>query len=667
MDTLFSFDELTKYQSIGHRLHIIIKGDKIEIYKNQEFIEIKAISTDFDKRLAVVELTNNYGAMKKRLAEVFSISRQTIDNWLGCYDKYGAQGLINNTKESWKKNQKRFKGNKARELEKDRLAGAQELESQEITIDFNATPQVQEENVKTDLYTGTYSFEDNRYAGSMVVMGMIEYLYRLSSLSANIYGEQANVLYLFLAMHITRTSSIEQLKVANKEEFGRIIGQKKLESMPNLWSDVHQGIDQDKSQELHSKVFSYQAVKGLVGLNELFLDGHFIPYYGKEKTHKGFFTQRDLMVKGQTQMFVHDCTGRVVYFETQEGKGDIVQMLKKTSEYISGLNQGQKPLIAIDREVWGVENFIYLSNERVVTWEKFCEQDELQQVDIKLFDEEISKNGNCWQLYQDKKEYIDLKKNKIELRRVIMHNKKTGKRLCLVSTDKSEDKTIIAEAMLGRWGSNENTFKYMGERTNMHYNPVIEIAKESQHQEIDNPQYKKVHKQLTILKNKLGKKERELGRKPATQNKDGSLRQNQLREQLQQTCLDLRQEIQKVNQELDKIPKRIDVGEIGDEKFKEIDKEGVNLWSVCESMFWNSRKELIERFSQFLPNQRDTIPVLEALINAPGRMQSTANMLLVKLETNNTPRYKSAQIQLLRYINNLGCHINGKLLQFDAM
>lgn len=666
MNILFNTEDNSHKQLVGNKLHVWIKEHKIEIFKNQEFTEVKPISTDFEKRLAVVELINNYGAMKKRLAEVFSISRQTIDNWLDSYKKYGAQGLINNTKESWKKNPKRFTGNKAREHEDERLSEAQRIESEEITIDFNCTDPTQD-IIKTDLYTDTYKFEDNRYAGSMLVIGMIEYLYRFSSMTANIYEGQSHILYLFLAMHINQIASIEQLKVINKREFGRVTGLKKLASMPNLWADVHQLIDKGISGALHEKVFSHQAVKGLVGLQELFLDGHFIPYYGKEKTHKGFFTQRDLMIKGQTQMFVHDNSGRVVYFETQEGKGDIVKMLKKTSEHISQLNDGQIPLISIDREVWGVENFIYLSNERVVTWEKFCEQGELQKIDISLFSKEIEKNGRFWQLYEDTKQYSDAKKNKVTLRRIIMHNKKTQKRLCVVTTDKLEDKEVIAETMLSRWGSNENSFKYMGVRTNMHYNPVIEIAKESQYQEIVNPQYKQVHNQLTSLKNKLAKTEKELGRKPVTENKDGSLRQNQHREQLQETCLAINQKIQTVKAELNEIPKRIDVGEINDEKFKEIDNEGINLWTVCEAVFWNSRKELIEKFSQFLPNNRDTIPVLETLIKAPGRIQSTANMILVKLETVETPRFKSAQRQLLRYMNNLGCRINGKLLQFDVM
>jgi len=78
-------------------------------------------------------------------------------------------------------------------------------------------------------------------------------------------------------------------------------------------------------------------------------------------------------------------------------------------------------------------------------------------------------------------------------------------------------------------------------------------------------------------------------------------------------------------------------------------------------------KRINKKFAQYFPNKRDTIPVLESLIKDPGRIQSTANIILVKLEINQAPRFKSAQIQLLHFMNNLSCRINGKLLQFDKM
>ncbi len=671
MDTLFDIINTSGRVLIGKGLEVILHEENIEIFRNNQFTEKKSINTEFDKRLAVVQLVNNYDAIKSRIADLFSISRQSVDNWLYSFKKVGPLGLINNSKDSWKKNPHRFTGNKNKQLAQDRLVEKELKEEQKIkqepTINFEETPPPTVP-VKTKLYTDNYSFEDNRYAGGMLVMGMLEHLYGFHDIVTQHYGEHLSFLYLFIGMHIFEIDSVEQLKVINKPEFGRVLGGKKLHSLPYIWTEIHKGVDMCQSAEIQSKIFNYQAFNGLVALDYLSLDGHFIPYYGKEKTHMGYFTQRDLMMKGQTQMFLHDASGRIVYFDTQEGKGDIVTTLKAMSEFICKVNTGEKPLIAVDREIWGVENFIYLSKERIVTWEKFSKADELQKIDIELFKEEITKSNRTWKLYEDKKEYKDSeKKNKITLRRIIFHNTATGKRLSAVTTDNKEKLTVIAEAMLSRWGANENSFKYMGERTNMHYNPVIDIVKESENQNINNPEYKKTHKELIKTKKKLTKAEIELGRIPTTVNNDNKLRKNNHRDNLQSKILRLKQEIGTISEQLKNIPERIDIEKIGGEKFKVINNEGVDIWGLCQTVFWNSRKELIERFAQYLPNHRDTIPVLEALINAPGRIKSTPLAILIKLETLDTPRFKSAQIQLLRYMNSLNIKINGKLLQFDTM
>ncbi len=62
--------------------------------------------------------------------------------------------------------------------------------------------------------------------------------------------------------------------------------------------------------------------------------------------------------------------------------------------------------------------------------------------------------------------------------------------------------------MLNRWGKSENSFKHMGNRTKMHYNPVIEISRDSQNQDILNPQFIKLDKELSKLKRQLSKTER---------------------------------------------------------------------------------------------------------------------------------------------------------------
>ncbi len=92
----------------------------------------------------------------------------------------------------------------------------------------------------------------------------------------------------------------------------------------------------------------------LVSLYWLYIDGHFIPYYGKERIHRGYYTQRDQMMPGQTKMFVHDGHGQVVYFELQEGRGDLKEMMRRMSEKWAAHLGGMAPLIVSSRDI-GVE------------------------------------------------------------------------------------------------------------------------------------------------------------------------------------------------------------------------------------------------------------------------------------------------------------------------
>ncbi len=71
---------------ISKSLAIVLHENEIDVYRNHEYIETKQIKSSFEKRLAVVQLVNNYNAMK---------------------------------------NPHRFKGNKSRELEQNRLEAKQ--------------------------------------------------------------------------------------------------------------------------------------------------------------------------------------------------------------------------------------------------------------------------------------------------------------------------------------------------------------------------------------------------------------------------------------------------------------------------------------------------------------------------------------------------------------
>lgn len=659
--------------SIGNGFAIEWLGKShLTVYRYGIPYKICHIKEAIDRRSLVVELVLECGVTKSSLAQAFGISRQSIDNWVDTFKKSGREGLINSYKGSRRKGRQEHGqelpvGNKARQLEAERRRVREDALSRQISLPLEEPRHVALGELP-EIFNETHEFQESRYAGSFLYWGIFQRFFDFMSCCESYLGGYALVVYLFAMMLIHNLRSVEQLKTVYRREFGRILGLKQLFSKEILWGKIHQSCARKVSLALVEEFFKRQAQLGMVSLWCIYIDGHFIPYYGKERVRSGYYTQRGQMMPGQTEMFAHDGQGRIVYFELQEGQGDLKVMMRKMSEKWASYIGGKAPLIVVDREAWGVEHFLSLKGYRFVTWEKYTDPQELAAIPEGHFGEVFWVNNNEYQALEEKKLYHDQgSKHSIELRRIIIWNKGSDHRVACVTQDDQEETIAIACAMLGRWGISENGFKHMGDRLNMHYNPLLELEKESQRQDVANPRHKELQKEVKELKKRLNKCERDLGRLPLRYKKDGTLRMSKRRQRLQEQQKQLKLQLTCTQEELEGCPERIDLSGVKEEKFKEIGTEGKNLWDLAQSLVWNSRKKLIDLFSNFLPNPRDLIPVLEAITRCRGWIKTTPEAVLVRLEPMEVPRFQSAQIQLCRTLSQMGARLsNGKLLLYEV-
>jgi len=670
MDNLFENKE-QGFEFIGHGFALKKTKDenKVHLYKNGLFIKEQILVPAIEKRLFVVDLVDRQGVTRTKLASSLGISRQSVNNWVDTYRKFGSTGLINNTKDSWKKNPKRFTGNKARDLEQKRLEDKQELERKTLAINFDKEPEIEEKHcgAARSLYNEEFDYKENRYSGSMLYVGMAnKSLNFLKQLSA-IVGEYLWLPVMFLMMHVNKIHSVEQFKTVYRKEFGQIMGLKKLWNMDKVRLHMGELIDTGKAVEAKDKLIKSQIIRGIVSLWRVFLDGHFVPYTGKEKVHKGYCTQRDLMMPGRTEFFAHDSNCNIVYFDIREGKGDIHESLRQTSHRLQPLNGGCPPLIVVDRELWGVDNFLSLADCRFVTWEKNCDKALLKKLPESRFTGKLELNESTYIVFEQHKTYRSPTGKSIELRRIISRNIKDGETFAIVTNDKIENTETIADSMLNRWGCSENGFKHMGMRTQMHYNPLWKIQQESDNQQITNPEYIRLNKQLKGKKHELFKFQKELGKKEPVLKKDGTPRKSPAREQKIERRKKLEEEINQISWQIGQCSRRIDISETNEKKFKAIDNESKNWWNISEMVFWNMRRRLAKLLYTYLPDNRDLLPVLDAITSSRGWIKSTKDSFIVRIEPLDVPRFKDAQIQLCRYLNSQKIKLpNGKLLQYDV-
>ncbi|MGH7457403.1 MAG: helix-turn-helix domain-containing protein, partial [bacterium] len=330
--------------------------------------------------MLIVELVNDMGASPSDVAEALDISRQTVYNTLDTYEAFGADGLLHSDK--------RGTGNKARQHEqrRDKARGAQ----QKITANQSALPLSTGEAVAAETmpqnFNPTHEWQPSRYAGGMIFSAILENDWNFTAFFANTYGKLANVFIFFTQMLIHGIKSIEQLKAVKSRELGVVCGVEHAPSRTKFSQWLHTVAEKAHGAALIKQFFVNQIKAGLVSCYILYADGTFIPFSGKERVHKGYFTQRRLAMPGQTNIVFHDATGRIVYFQLEEGNGDLRQAIETISTEVKNhFQEALSPLIVSDRGSWGVEHFDRMSLHRLLTWEKYTNDAEIQALSADLF------------------------------------------------------------------------------------------------------------------------------------------------------------------------------------------------------------------------------------------------------------------------------------------
>jgi len=640
----------------------------ITLYKNGGLLKRVDISQATTRRLFIVELVIDLGVSKTDVAEALDISRETVYNTLDTYEHFGVDGLLHS--------EKRGTGNKAR-LHEQRRRSRQRDDDQRQQDDQTTLPLTTAEPLTAEPapenFNTTHDWQPSRYAGGMIFSAVLEKDWNFTAFFAKTYGKLANVFIFLAQMLVHGIKSIEQLKAVKSRELGVVCGVDRAPSRTKFSQWLHTAAEKAQGLALIKQFFVNQIKAGLVSCYILYVDGNFIPYSGKERVHKGYFTQRRLAMPGQTNIVFHDATGRMVYFQLAEGNGDLRQAIEEISAAVKNhFQEAISPLVVSDRGSWGVEHFDRMSPHRLLTWEKYTNEAAIQALPADLFSEPLAVNDHRYRFYEfpEKQTYWnDDKTVSVALRRIVIWNVDSNRRPVCVSNDTLEDASFLGQAMLGRWGKSENGFKYMAERFNPHYIPLLRATQESEDQGVYNPIYKELEIQKQQLNNKLQKNANQLAEVREVYNQDGSVRGNSKHQRLVAERTAVASEIQAVVEKLQATPQRTTLAEATDgrETFKVLDREGKNLFDLVQAMVWNARRTLTDILRKHYHDERDVVNLLDHISRCHGWIKTTADAVHVRLEALDLPRYRAAQKEFCDSLNHLQARLpNGKLLQFSV-
>ena len=679
-----------KSHAIGNSMVLTICNQTAMLYRASMYVRTVDLSDKIARQQFIVEIVKE-GAMKSRVAQALKISRQTIDNYLAIKEHFGAEGFVRGYSVSESKSkrkqreihsQERPHGNKAKIVAEIRRTEREQREqkNRNLIFSFEGVGKAGQIGIEDQIFSGQHEWKETRYAGVFAHLVTLIGEWKWLELVMGYFGNAYSIFMVFVLMAARNIRSIEQLKNVRLSEAGILLGLGKLPSLPKIWRWFYTAASKKLSHVLLWDYFRHQTRAGLVSIWIWFTDGHLLPYTGKQKVHHSYNTQRQMAVPGRTNMVSCDGSGRIVYFEIQEGKGDLRSHIKALAHKWEGEVE-QLPVMVFDREGHGSEFFFGLVKDGIafVTWEKYAKAEELAAISDDKFEQEFEFNGKRYSIFEEQKVCVyrpeDSDANKRQkgngheyvLRRIYIWNRTSNRRVSGLAWGERLSSEECARAILSRWGASEDTFKHLNNRHPLHYHPGFELV-ESENQEIANPEVKEKENLIRAVKKQLEKLYRQLAKTTERVNKDGKARKNSKREQLTGQIQEDETQLDILVEEKQQLPDRVDVSTLEDYRsFKKIDDEGKNLFDFVTTSVWNARKQMVDWLRPYYNRENEIVDLFYAITECQGWIKSTETEVIVRLEPLQQPGRRAAQTQLCRKLTGLGAQTpTGKWLTIEV-
>lgn len=624
-------------------------------------------------RLLLTDLVQ-YGAKKSWIASAFKISRQTLDNNIAIREKWGIEGLFDNKRPQ----QIGRKADVIREERKEKKA-LENLQSKSEPLPLPLSYHFDEDQtidieIDDQPYQEEHDWAQSRYVGHFVYIITLIHQWKWLTLTQGFFGNSYKILMVLVLMAAENIRSIESLKNIRSKEAGLLLGIGKLPSKPIVWEMFSAACAKNNAVKMMREYFSHQIRAGLVSVWLWAVDGHLLPYTGKEKVHHSFNTQRKMPVPGRTAQATTDAQGRVVDYCIEEGKGNMKNNIIEVAKRWRNAH-GVDPIFIFDREGYSAEYFHRLISAEIsfVTWQKHVDKQAVEGIDEAKFSTNFVCNNKEYSAFEEacKMKYVDNDgaQVKFELRKVFLWNKSSNRRVCCMGWTKDKDVTTqeMAECILTRWGASENTFKHLQQRHPLNYTPGFKFS-ESQQQTIANPEVKEIGASIKKTKRELNAAKAKLADVKESRNSDGTIRKNSKRERLSEEIRQKQEELDALKESLKRKPERVNVGDLENYRsFKEIDNEGKYLFDFALASVWNARKLMVNWMKDFFNNENEVVDLFYAITKCHGAIKVTPAEVLVSLEPLEQKGRRSAQDSLCKKLSALEATLpTGKVLRIGV-
>lgn len=522
------------------------------------------------------------------------------------------------------------------------------------------------------LVEGTYS----AYAGGFLFMpflgkyNYLETIKRVMKIERH-EGYSMEELCLTLFFHtLFGFKSMENFKTAYAEEFGVLLGRACSPSVYTLRRFLHELKELEKSEELID-AFSREYLKhGIARWGVLYLDSHFLPYYGMLPVNMGWHGVRRIPMKGSYNFLAVDEGFTPLLFLVRASSEDL---LDKVPEIIinakriiretgPGGEDAEKLTVVFDREGYSAKLFRELEGKmesravsRFISWAKYSDRwvydipddkfDKIATVKYEVRDEEDLK-------------YFETEKlmNKYgRIRAIVIESGKEKRRAAIYTNDRESDAERVIQLICRRWGQ-ENLIKDLMMKHFIDYSPGYEAQEIKEQPMVENPEVKKLKKKKAALKGEISKLEAQFGSEVHKQlAKGASLADIKEKDVLLRGEIEaLYSQLTLLEHKIDELPGKIRFDEAHDgKKLAKFNYERKRVLDCVKVFAYNMEKQMCRMLLKSYKSKKEIYPVLSMMVKRGGDIKLEDGLLKVRLQRFSNPEIDYTARRLCEELNEM--------------
>jgi transposase len=515
----------------------------------------------------------------------------------------------------------------------------------------------------------------NAYAGGLLFAPLLESHSYLPMLKQEIniptyegYSLEELCMTLFY-FDVFGFRSMEDFKRVYPEEFGLLIGRSYSPSLFTLRRFLHRVRELGKSEQLIEEFARTYLMTGIAKWGVLYIDGHFMPYYGIYPISKGWHGVRKIPMKGSYNFIGVDATFTPWIFLVRSSSEDLLQkipeILEKAQKIGHEIGLSNELIVIFDREGYSAELYRYFDGRDrkdkkrraiFISWAKYADKwvnDEAEE----RFDKSVKVEYEIQKSKEIKYFQTDRMMNKYGLiRTIVIQREKDGKRSAIYTNaeDNELGSEIIIELICRRWGE-ENLIKKLLLGHLINYSPGYVTEELEDQPMVDNPKIKELKKAKASLARELNKQKVLLAEqllKETEQIKLKEIKKKQIK--LFADIAKIDNEILFIDREIEKTPVKIRFDQAhGGERLLQLNYEKKRFLDCIKVFAYNMEKRMCKLLLNYYDAKKELFPALSMIVNRGGHIKLENGQLRVRLRRFANPEIDYAARHICEDLNRM--------------